>query len=349
MTSQKAPASYPPQRKTLIPRRTPPLPVRDGLNPTRARIDETTAGMSAFDFVWLLKTTQRYVHPADTQANLHAEFQAGNVRRGLAPQDQRLDPTSILKLGDDVWFYRMPAEEVEVPYTWSVVHEDDDLLVVDKPPFMATMPRGRHITQTLTVQLRRATGIAELSPAHRLDRLTAGVLLLTKRAAIRGAYQELFAQRLAEKTYEAIADQSAIAPGTQWQSRLEKIAGQVQGEILEGEPNAHTTVVDVQACTPEEMSLLKKLHGDIPPQSHYILQPHTGKTHQLRLHMWSAGIPILGDPAYPTVLPEQYEDFTTPMHLIARKLSFVDPLSGQPREFQSTRTIASYSMIETAE
>ena len=54
-----------------------------------------------------------------------------------------------------------------------------DIVVVDKPHFLATMPRGRHVTQTVVVRLRRELDLPELSPAHRLDRLTAGVLLLT--------------------------------------------------------------------------------------------------------------------------------------------------------------------------
>ncbi|MDF5820562.1 pseudouridine synthase [Corynebacterium felinum] len=326
--------------RTKRPRRRPPLPVREGLNPTRARVPEEYAGVSAFDFVWMLKTTQRHQHPDDTQEELLEAFRRGEVRRNFFPEDQPLSPQEVLQAGTDVWFYRMPAVEVEVPYRCELIFEDEHLYVVDKPPYLATMPRGKHITQTATVQLRRLTGNNDLAPAHRLDRLTSGVLVFTKHAAARGPYQELFAQRLAQKTYVAVAARSNVAAGTVWEHRMEKVAGQVQGEIVPGEVNAITRVESVTECDASMMAQLRRMHGDIPDQAVYELKPLTGRTHQLRIHMWAAGVPILGDPAYPVVLPENYEDFSTPMHLISRELRFTDPLSGQQRVFCSSRDLS---------
>ena len=120
-----------------------------------------------------------------------------------------------LRVNQEVWFYRIPAPEVPVPYRCETIFEDERLLVVDKPPFLATMPRGKHITQSATVQLRKLTGNGELSPAHRLDRLTSGVLVFTKTREVRGAYQQLFARREAEKTYEAIARYDPTNPMAQ--------------------------------------------------------------------------------------------------------------------------------------
>lgn len=317
----------------------PPLLIKDGLNPSRVRVPTECADMPAFEFVWQLKISQRYRHPDDTQAELYAAFARGEVRLGLWPHDQELSPTTHLSAGSDVWFYRMPAIEPEVPYQCEVIDEDENLLVIDKPPFLATMPRGKHITQTATVQLRRTTGNGDLSPAHRLDRLTSGVLVFTKKPDIRGAYQRLFAERKTEKIYEAIAAvQPEIVPGTVWRSRMEKTAGEVQGRIVPGEVNAITNVYSQTLCDAPRMSTLRKIHGDsLPQQALYVLRPETGRTHQLRLHMWAAGIAILGDPAYPIVKPENYEDFGTPMHLTARELRFDDPLTGKPRVFRSNR------------
>lgn len=317
----------------------PPLLIKDGLNPSRVRVPDECADMPAFEFVWQLKVSQRYRHPDDTQAALNAAFSRGEVRLGLWPHDQELSPTTPLTPGTDVWFYRMPAIEPEVPFECEIIDEDDNILVVDKPPFLATMPRGKHITQTATVQLRRKTGNGDLSPAHRLDRLTSGVLVFTKNPSVRGAYQRLFAERKAEKIYEAIATpQPEIVAGTVWRNRMEKTAGEVQGRIVPGEVNAITNVRDQTLCDAPRMAALRRIHGDsLPQQSIYLLQPETGRTHQLRLHMWAAGVPILGDPAYPNVEPENYEDFSTPMHLTARELRFDDPLSGKPRVFRAER------------
>ena len=256
------------------------------------------------------------------------------------PKDRELAAETPLRANQEVWFYRIPAPEVPVPYRCETIFEDERLLVVDKPPFLATMPRGKHITQSATVQLRKLTGNGELSPAHRLDRLTSGVLVFTKTREVRGAYQQLFARREAEKTYEAIArydpTNPMAQPGMVWRDRMAKNPGELQGYFVPGEPNAITTVISVEPVPPERMRALRATHGsELPQQARYVLQPATGRTHQLRLHMWKAGVPILGDPAYPVVLPEAEEDFAIPMHLRAKALRFTDPLSGVEREFRS--------------
>ena len=91
--------------------------------------------------------------------------------------------------GAHVYLYRDLPDEVEVPFGVPILHRDDDIVVVDKPHFLSTMPRGAHVAQTALVRLRRELDLPELSPAHRLDRLTAGVLLFTVRRDVRGAYQ----------------------------------------------------------------------------------------------------------------------------------------------------------------
>lgn len=313
------------------------MPVRDGLTATRARLPETAPETTAGEFVGHLIATQRHRHPRDDAAALRARFSDGQVvdRRG-----RPFSPASPLSPGEDVFFYRMPAPETPVPFDIGILYRDDDLLVADKPPFLATMPRGRHITETLTVRLRRSLDIPELVPAHRLDRVTSGVLLCTLRREVRGAYQTLFAERAVEKTYEAIAAHDpALRPGTVWRSRMEKVPGEIQGSIVSGEPNAFTLLADILPLSPAEHSALEAVHGPLPPQARYILQPETGRTHQLRLHMWAAGVPILGDNIYPRIHTEDEEDMTRPLHLVSTRLAFTDPLSGERREFTVPRRL----------
>ena len=313
-----------------------PLPIRDGLNPTRARVPEDHEPLSAWEWLQHLISTQRHRHPADDEAALRARFDAGEVVRATGTP---LAATSIVAPGEDVWFYRMPAPEVPVPGTIEILYEDENLLVVDKPHFLATMPRARHITETATVRMRRATGNNDLAPAHRLDRPTAGVLLFTKRREVRGAYQELFARREVGKVYEAIApyDRSLSFPVT-WEDRIEKDPGELQARFTDGEINAVTTLAKVQMLDDTSQSSLETVHGRIPRQAVYELHPKTGRTHQLRMHMWKAGVPLLGDLVYPDVMPVDAEEITAPMRLLARSLSFTDPLDGTHREFSTTRS-----------
>lgn len=322
-----------------------PLPVKDGLTATRARLPEDAEPMTAWDFLTHLIETQRHRHPNDNAAALQNRFEVGEV---VFRSGEKLTPESVIQHREDVFFYRTPAPETPVPYGIEILFRDENLLVVDKPPYLATMPRGRHITETVTVRLRRELDLPDLVPAHRLDRLTSGVLLFTLRREARGPYQRLFADRLVNKTYEAIAAaEPALTPPITWSSRMTKAPGDIQGFIVEGEANAHTTLIDVAPLTESEHLTLESLHGSLPPQVRYILQPETGRTHQLRLHMWAAGVPILGDAVYPRIYTVEEEDMSVPMHLTARVLSFKDPFSGEHREFSAPRRLVPISASDT--
>lgn len=233
-----------------------------------------------------------------------------------------IDDITVLPAGAHVYLYRDLPTEVPVPFDLPVLHRDDDIVVVDKPHFLATMPRGRHVAQTALVRLRRELGLPELSPAHRLDRLTAGVLLFTARREVRGSYQTLFAKGLVRKTYQARAavDPSLALPRVVC-SRVVKRRGNLQAVSEPGVPNAETLV---------EL---------ISPDGLYRLTPRTGRTHQLRVHMASLGLPIIGDPLYPNVIDISPDDFSTPLQLLAQRIEFDDPITGMRREFISRREL----------
>ncbi len=227
--------------------------------------------------------------------------------------------------GDVVYLYRDLRPEVPVPFELAVLHQDADIIVVDKPHFLATMPRGRHIAETVVTRVRRDLALGDAAPAHRLDRLTAGVLMLTLRPEVRAAYQNLFAHGEVTKTYAALAplDVSLSDPVTV-HNRLVKERGQWQTAVVDGEPNARTTV------------RLLKARGAL---GIYELHPHTGKTHQLRVHCAGLGIPIVGDPLYPDVRDVAGDDFGDPLRLVAQRLEFTDPLTGKQRVFESERSV----------
>ena len=231
-----------------------------------------------------------------------------------------LDARTEMPAGSFVYHYRDLPDEVVVPFDVPVLYRDDTIVVVDKPHFLATMPRGSHIAQTALVRLRHELDLPELSPAHRLDRLTAGVLLFTVRREVRGAYQTLFARGEVAKTYLAVSSAKPGLVGPQVVSnRIIKQRGVLQARIEPGEPNAET-------------------HIEPLGEGRYRLTPRTGRTHQLRLHMATLGVSIDNDPLYPEVLPVQPVDFTAPLRLIAQRLEFDDPLTGEHRRFVSSRT-----------
>jgi tRNA pseudouridine32 synthase/23S rRNA pseudouridine746 synthase len=208
-----------------------------------------------------------------------------------------------------------------VPFEIGIVHRDERIVVVDKPHFLATMPRGRHVTETALARLRRDLGLARLQPAHRLDRLTAGLVLFVVRPEDRGAYQTLFRDRVVRKEYEAVAPYDpAVALPVTVRSRIEKERGVMAAREVPGEPNAESRI---------------ELLGHAGGLGRYRLVPVTGRTHQLRVHMNGLGLPILDDPVYPVVREDGPEDFTRPLRLLARTLEFTDPFTGDEVRFES--------------
>jgi len=240
-----------------------------------------------------------------------------------------------------VWFHRELRDEPVVPGELHVVHQDERLVVVDKPAFLATIPRGKHVQQSVVVRLREELGLPELSPLHRLDRVTSGLVMLATERRWRGPHQLLFERRQVHKTYRALAPYrpDLQLPATV-RNHLRKEPGVWQGEVVPGAPvNAETLVQLESRLEGDGRDGRDGGDGGDGELAIYRLTPRTGRTHQLRLHLLGLGIPIVDDPLYPEVGDMLVDDFRRPLQLLACELAFTDPVDGLPRSFETVRRL----------
>jgi Pseudouridylate synthases, 23S RNA-specific len=223
--------------------------------------------------------------------------------------------------GMRIHYYREVVDETPIPFTETVLHVDEHLVVADKPHFLPVTPAGGFVEQTLLRRLIRRLGNPELAPLHRIDRLTAGLVLFSANRDSRAAYQALFRERRIDKRYEALA---AALPALEFplSRRSRIVAGDPFFRMREadGAPNSETRIELVERGS------------DV---WRYALHPVTGRKHQLRVHMAALGAPIAGDTLYPELAEKSDDDYRHPLKLLAHSLAFADPLSGQSRRFES--------------
>lgn len=232
--------------------------------------------------------------------------------------------------GKRLCYYREVATEPLIPFAHKILYQDQHILVADKPHFLPVTPGGEYVNECLLARLKRDTGIDDMVPVHRLDRDTAGLVLFSINAASRTTYYQLFQQAQIIKHYQAVATLSTEAQQgalpKQWHvaNRIEKSQPRFINAIVPGPVNA---VSDIHLMARHDKLGL------------FTLTPYSGKTHQLRLHMFSLGMPILHDNYYPELKPKQAADFTKPLQLLAQRLCFTDPLSHIEREFYSEHSL----------
>lgn len=268
--------------------------------------------------------------PALSQAQWQQRLQQGEV---LDEAGQAVAAHAPCPSGQRLHYWRWHEHEPELPEAETIVFQDDWLVVADKPHFMPVTPAGRFARQSLLARLRHRLGLPELSPLHRIDRDTAGLVVLAVQAHTRGAYQALFRDQAVHKVYEAVAPtpRPQQAFPHEHRSRLEPDAQRffISREVP-GAPNSHSRI--------ECLRLLDR------GMALYRLQPITGQRHQLRLHMAALGLPILGDAFYPAVRHAPgVDDWQRPLQLLARRIAWHDPITGQARDFESSRQLAAAS------
>lgn len=439
-----------------------------------------------------------------------------------------------------IFFHRDLPDEKPVPFPIGILYQDERILVVDKPHFLSSIPRGQHVLESVVVKLRTQLQMPELTVAHRLDRVTSGVLMLTCARQWRCPYQTLFERRQVRKTYRLVApwldlgemddgplgvigdspsgsahgfgrlgeDETATSPdvavprdgsvavfgentpaggaiSVTSQDHREQECSSGSGDDLFGqgtkEPNrvgqhvatksnglphkdGDQSLTSGQRCDPSDQRdraisvtssqgeafqwrkggggdnfcqspmrssgaghdnivdqvesrhrtsiadsqeksrsgrfssavrsdtenlssgpvWLERCDGGVRVSSHIIKErgvlqaqqvggrepnavteirvverrgdlalyeatPLTGRIHQIRLHMWSLGAPILNDPFYPQLLDVPIDDFSRPLQLQAYRMSFVDPITGERRVFASQLELSCWSSKEAGQ
>lgn len=221
-----------------------------------------------------------------------------------------------------VYYYRALDDEPRIPFEETVLYQDEHLVVADKPHFLPVTPSGHYLQETLLVRLKNRLGLDGLTPIHRIDRETAGLVLFSVRIADRNAYQGLFRQHTIHKHYEAIAPWRAagtVFPLTR-KSRIVEDRPFFRQLEVPGEPNSESRIDVLEVA------------GNV---ARYALSPVTGKKHQLRVHMNALGLPILNDRMYPPVEHTPDDDYRLPLQLLAKSIAFTDPVTGQQRQFET--------------
>lgn len=286
------------------------LPLRDGVGASRVVLPP---GSWPSVLAFLI---ERFPHVADWPARMARGLVCDESGAALAPE-------APFRAGLRVSYYRELAHEPVLAGPESVLFQDDDLLVADKPHGLAVIPGGSYARETLLARLRARFDLPELAPLHRLDRDTAGLVAFSTRLATRSRYQALLRTHQVERVYEALAPALAdVAFPLLRRSRMERGEPFFRMREADGEPNSETTI-----------EVLERGAGPW----RYRLRPATGRKHQLRVHMAALGAPILGDPLYPDLRPDGAR--AGDLQLLAKELSFDDPRTGERREFRSQRVL----------
>ncbi len=301
---------------------TPPLPVKNGVAPSRVYLPREPWP----DLIRFLLA--KFPHmDADTLRDRLARGDMVDQQGVPFSLDSPFTPDSWL------WYYREVPEETVVPFEIDILYQDELLIAIDKPHFMASIPGGRHLHETALVRLRDQLGNPDINPIHRLDRDTAGVLVFCADKTRRGVYQTLFQTRSVHKVYEAVAPWRADLSFPVLRESLIKRSGQVfVMHEVPGTPNSRT---HIQVLAHDNTL------------GHYRLEPVTGRKHQLRVHMCALGIPICNDEYYPELQPLRVdENFENPLQLLARSMQFMDPVTGRERYFESRRKLEMTEQIQ---
>jgi 23S rRNA pseudouridine955/2504/2580 synthase len=296
-------------------------------------VDEESAGQRLDNFLMReLKGVPK--------THIYRIIRSGEVRRnkGRVSADDRVQPGDVLRIPPLRVSERAEAKaEAPVPAReFTVVHEDEAFLAIDKPAGVA-VHGGSGVSFGVIEQLRRSRPAARLLElVHRLDRETSGLLLIAKKKSALKHLQDQFRARETGKTYLALVRGD-------WPARLQRLDAPLHKYLLpDGERRVRVTTPD-DPDGQHALSLVRVARR-LPafpgcPQGASLLEVtiKTGRTHQIRVHLSHAGHPILGDDKYGDF--DLNRDLTRQgfrrMFLHAWRLRLSHPSDGRPLELHA--------------
>jgi tRNA pseudouridine32 synthase / 23S rRNA pseudouridine746 synthase len=293
------------------------LPLRDGVSASTMVLPP----ISSLDFTpsSLLSYLERSAHNS-RRLDWEKRLKTGLI---LDQNGYALSLEAPYVVGQRIHYWRDAGIEPRIPFDEHIIYQDEHILVADKPHFLPVTPTGSYVQETLLVRLKKRTGLADLTPMHRIDRDTAGLVMFCIRIQDRDAYAAMFRSRQLQKTYECIAPYSPrLSFPLVRKTRLETSPDSFMQMVeTQGEPNSETHI-----------ELIERL-GEF---ARYRLHPITGKRHQLRVHMNALGLPMRGDGIYPLLTSEPVQpSYENPLQLLAKSLYFVDPVTHEERHFET--------------
>jgi 23S rRNA pseudouridine1911/1915/1917 synthase len=280
------------------------------------RISQAYEGWTVLNYY-----SQKYAH--STQEEWAQKLVDGQIflNRLLAQAETKL------VCGDRLTYHRPPWEEPEVPLDFETLYADQDLLVIVKPSGMPVQPGGGFLEHTLLGQLHRLFPEATPVPVHRLGRGTSGLMLLAISSKAKADLSRQLRKRLIQKVYRTLVDGNTMPDQFTIEQPIGKIDHPKLGYLFAATPDGLVSRSDCLVLRRNlETSLLE-------------VNIHSGRPHQIRIHLAAAGYPLFEDPLYGIGgVPKNDDSVPGDLgyHLHATTLGFHHPSTQRWQEFTST-------------
>ena len=252
------------------------------------------------------------------------EFERGHIVNAAY---ESVGPDQVVRSGERYFHHQVANLEADVNAAITILHEDDAIIVLNKPAPLPIHPSGRFNRNTLQAILREVYSPQKPRPAHRLDANTTGVVVFTRIANYARILQPQFERGEVEKVYLARVIGHPPEDKFHCEAAISATSGDFGSRTINEESGLRAfTEFRVLNCLNDGTALLEVI-------------PHTGRTNQIRVHLWHLGYPIRGDQAY---LPDRQPGDTQthsvddpPLCLHAYRLTFTHPLTGKRVTFEA--------------